>query len=165
MQMTKARTALLAAALLGLVGGGAFSTACRRSPEHAAQATATTATRYQCPMHPKYVAEKPGACPICWTALVPIAHQVIDVAPRPAGTVPGRAAISLSPERRRVLGLRSAPVERANLKRTIRTVGRVTADERRLHHVHTKLEGYVERLFVDFVGKEVRRGEPLVSIF
>jgi Cu(I)/Ag(I) efflux system membrane fusion protein len=204
--MTNARTAILAAALLGLVGVGVVSTACRRSAEHASRATAPTATRYQCPMHPKYVAEKPGACPICGMALVPMAAQGTGATPesagprkvtyyrspmdpairsaspakdsmgmdfvpvyedelRPAGAVPGRAAITLSPERRRVLGLRTAPVERVNLQRTIRTVGRVTADERRLHHVHTKFEGYVERLFVDFVGKEVRRGEPLVSIF
>ena len=201
--MTKARTAILAAALLGLVGVGVVSMGCRRSAEHASQATAT---RYQCPMHPKYVAEKPGACPICGMTLVPMAPQGAGATPesarprtvayyrspmdpairsaspardsmgmdfvpvyedelQPAGTVPGRAAITLSPERRRVLGLRSSPVERMNLQRTIRTVGRVTADERRLHHVHTKFEGYVERLFVDFVGKEVRRGEPLVSIF
>src|SRR5688500_12593925 len=117
MQMTKARTALLAAALLGLVGMGAFSAACRRSAEHAAQGTATTATRFQCPMHPKYVAERPGACPICGMALVPMAPQGTGATPesagprenelRPAGAVPGRAAITLSPERRRVLGLRS----------------------------------------------------------
>ena len=43
----------------------------------------------------------------------------------------------------------------------IRTVGRVAADERRLHHVHTKFEGYVEHLYVDFTGKLVRKGEPL----
>ena len=203
--MTKARKAFLSTALLGLVAVGVPGMACRRS-EHASQATGTTATRYQCPMHPAYTADKPGACPICGMALVAMAPHGSDITPasagsrkvayyrspmdpavrsatpakdsmgmdfvpvyddelQPAGSVPGRAAVALSPERRRVLGLRSAPVQMVNLQRTIRTVGRVTADERRLHHVHTKFEGYVEKLFVDFVGKEVRRGEPLVSIF
>lgn len=202
--MTKARKAILAAAVLGLVGVGVVWTSCRRSAEHASAATA--ATRYQCPMHPTYVADKPGACPICGMGLVPLTPHAPDAAPasagprkvayyrspmdasvrsaapakdsmgmdflpvygdelEPARAVAGRAAITLSPERRRVLGLRSAPVQTVNLQRTIRTVGRVTADERRLHHVHTKFEGYVEKLFVDFIGKDVRRGEPLVSIF
>jgi Cu(I)/Ag(I) efflux system membrane fusion protein len=47
----------------------------------------------------------------------------------------------------------------------IRTVGRVAVDERRLHHIHTKYEGYVEHLHVDFTGKFVRKGEPLLSIY
>jgi Cu(I)/Ag(I) efflux system membrane fusion protein len=44
-------------------------------------------------------------------------------------------------------------------------VGRIAVDERRVHHVHTKFDGYVERLHVDFTGKRVRRGEALMEIF
>jgi Cu(I)/Ag(I) efflux system membrane fusion protein len=64
-----------------------------------------------------------------------------------------------------MLGVRSEPVRRAALERTLRTVGRVTVDERRLHHIHTKYEAYVEHLNVDFTGKFVRRGEPLLSLY
>jgi len=81
------------------------------------------------------------------------------------GAVAGRSMVSLSPERRRVLGLRSEPVRRAALARTIRTVGRVTADERRLHHIHTKFEAYIEHLYVDYTGKFVRKGEPLAALY
>jgi len=38
-------------------------------------------------------------------------------------------------------------------------------DERRLHHVHTKYDGYVEHLYVDFTGKYVKRGDHLLSIY
>jgi Cu(I)/Ag(I) efflux system membrane fusion protein len=79
--------------------------------------------------------------------------------------VDGRAVVSLSPERRRVLGLRSEPVSRTSLARAIRTVGRVVPDERRLHHVHTKYEAYIEHLYVDYTGKFVTRGEPLASLY
>jgi len=79
--------------------------------------------------------------------------------------VAGRAIVTLSPERRRVLGLRSEVVRQAELARTIRTVGRVVPDERRLHHIHTKFEAYVEELYVDYVGKFVKRGESLASLF
>jgi Cu(I)/Ag(I) efflux system membrane fusion protein len=80
-------------------------------------------------------------------------------------SIAGRASLALSPERRRLLGVRSAPVTRASLMREIRTVGRVAVDERLLQHVHVKYDGYVEHLYVDFTGKFVTKGEPLLSIY
>jgi Cu(I)/Ag(I) efflux system membrane fusion protein len=80
-------------------------------------------------------------------------------------TVAGRAVVSLSPERLRVLGVRSEPVRAVSLQREIRTVGRVTADERRLHHVHIKYEAYIEHLHVDYTGKFVRKGQALASLY
>jgi multidrug efflux pump subunit AcrA (membrane-fusion protein) len=82
-----------------------------------------------------------------------------------ASAVKGRAIVGLSPERRQVLGLRSEEVKRVRLDRIIRTVGRVAVDETLLHHIHTKYEGYVEHLYVDFTGKFVKRGQPLLSIY
>jgi membrane fusion protein, copper/silver efflux system len=83
----------------------------------------------------------------------------------PASDVAGRAGLTLSAETRQILGVRSVVLLRVPRRRVIRTVGRVTVDERRLHHVHTKYEGFVEHLHVDFTGKFVRRGEPLLSIY
>ena len=158
--------AALAGALV-LVGAQA---ACRTRAA-ATSAAAETRTVYHCPMHPGYLADRPGDCPICGMKLVrakpsPPAAAAADplTGQAPAG-VPGRAAVSLSVEKRRMLGIRTEPVRRAPLERTIRTVGRVVADERRLHHVHTKYEAYVEHLHVDFTGKFVRRGEPLASLY
>jgi len=88
-----------------------------------------------------------------------------DEAGREASGVPGRAVVPLSPERRSLLGVRTEEVREARIERTIRTVGRVAADERRLAHVHTKFEGYVERLYVDFTGKFVKEGDALLSIY
>jgi hypothetical protein len=82
-----------------------------------------------------------------------------------ASEVGGRATLTLSPETRQILGVRSVAIRRVPRRRVIRTVGRVTVDERRLHHIHTKYEGFVEHLHVDFTGKFVRRGEPLLSIY
>ena len=56
-------------------------------------------------------------------------------------------------------------MEIRNLSRTIRAVGRVTYDERRVAHVHTKVQGWIEELHVDFVGQSVKRGEPLLEIY
>jgi Cu(I)/Ag(I) efflux system membrane fusion protein len=94
----------------------------------------------------------------------------MKLVPLPAAAAPeplvgDRAVLSLSAERRQALGVRSEPVRRASLERAIRTVGRIAVDERRLHHIHTKYEAWVEHLYVDFTGKFVRRGDPLLSLY
>ena len=48
---------------------------------------------------------------------------------------------------------------------TLRTAGRVTYDETRLHHVHTRYEAYIEDVYADFTGKFVKKGEPLASLY
>jgi Cu(I)/Ag(I) efflux system membrane fusion protein len=137
----------------------AFASAgCRRAPEPGASVS-VTAARYHCPMHPAFVSDKPGDCRICGMKLVPMN------VPAPASDVQGRAVLTLSKETRQMLGVRSVVVRSVPRLRVIRTVGRVTVDERRLHHIHTKYEGFVEHLHVDFTGKFVRRGEPLLSIY
>jgi Cu(I)/Ag(I) efflux system membrane fusion protein len=73
--------------------------------------------------------------------------------------------VTLSSERRQLLGVQSEEIHHGRLSRVLRTVGRVAVDERRLHHIHTKWDGYVEHLYVDFTGKFVERGDPLLSIY
>lgn len=120
------------------------------------------AVRYQCPMHPSYVSDRPGDCPICGMKLVPLRTDPPAAEAAPAGD---RVAVTLAPDRLRMLGLRSEPAVVAEIDSSIRTVGRVAVDERRIHHIHTKFEGYIERLYVDFTGKFVERGQPLALVF
>src|SRR5437867_7732107 len=80
-----------------------------------------------------------------------------------ASSVPGRAAVTIPPERAQLLGIRSEPVTAGVSGSTLRTVGHVAIDERRREVVQTKYEGYVETLYVDFTGKPVRRGQPLLE--
>ena len=152
------RTMRLWAVALVVAGAtGLLAVGCRG--ERPAQAVATA--RYHCAMHPTYVSDKPGDCPICGMKLVPIESE----ARTDAGTIPGRASLSLSPEKRQRLGIRSEEIHHGPLTRVMRTVGRVAVDERRLHHIHTKYDGYVEHLYVDFTGKFVERDEHLLSIY
>ncbi len=152
-------TVLLAALAAG-VAGYVLGTRYAQGPATAG----VPAVRYQCPMHPTYVSDRPGECPICHMTLVPIESGGSMRSGEPT-SVDGRAIVSLTPERRRLLGLRSEPVIEKDLTRSIRTVGRVAVDERRLNHVHVKYDGYVEELFVDFTGRYVKQGEPLLSIY
>jgi len=115
---------------------------------------------YRSPMNPGVRSDTPAKDSMGMD-FVPVYADEVETGP----AVDGRVAITLSPERRQLLGIRTEAVEKTSLKRSIRTVGRVAVDERRLHHIHTKYEGYVEHLHVDFTGKFVRRGEPLLSLY
>ncbi len=145
----------------GLVVAGGASVWMNARGARQEAAVAAPAVRYHCPMHPSYVSDKPGDCPICGMKLVPMESE----AEARGSKVPGRANLSLTPERLQVLGIRSEEIHHGPLTRVIRTVGRVAVDERRLHHIHTKYEGYVEHLYVDFTGKYVQRDEHLLSIY
>ncbi len=155
-------SAILAVLFVALAGATAGYVLGTRRAQHTPDAPAA---RYHCPMHPTYVSDRPGECPICHMTLVPIgpgdsAHGAAEPMP-----VDGRATVSLTPERRRLLGLRSEVVVEKDLTRSIRTIGRVAVDERRLNHIHVKYDGYVEDLYVDFTGRYVKHGEPLLSIY
>lgn len=74
-------------------------------------------------------------------------------------------AIRLAPDMARSLGVTVVAAEAAPLTRSIRTTGLVTWDETRLSTVAPKFGGFVERLYVDFTGQPVRRGQPLLEIY
>jgi Cu(I)/Ag(I) efflux system membrane fusion protein len=78
-------------------------------------------------------------------------------------TVPGTVAIS--PERIQMLGVRTEPVARRSLAHTVRAVGTVAADERRIGVVNPKFEGWIEKLLVNTTGQTVRRGDPLLEVY
>ena len=115
------------------------------------------------PMHPAYKSDKPGIAPDCGMDLVPVYAD--EGAPAPASAVEGYASLTLPPDRQQAIGVAAGVVERRDLVKTIRAAGRVAFDERRLHRIHAKFEGYVESLPVDYTGRPVRRGEPLLSIY
>jgi Cu(I)/Ag(I) efflux system membrane fusion protein len=76
-----------------------------------------------------------------------------------------RQAVQLSAEHERALGVVFVATERRTLERTIRTVGRIVAAEPRVAEVTPKVSGFVERLFVGTTGEEVRRGQPLLTLY
>lgn len=76
-----------------------------------------------------------------------------------------RAAIRLDPRRQQLIGVRTAPVERAPMAKTIRTIGSVRYDETRLADVNLKIEGWIRELYVDYTGQPVREGDPLFTLY
>jgi RND family efflux transporter MFP subunit len=115
---------------------------------------------YRHPMDPSVRSDKPAKDDMGMDYIPVYAEEA-----QSASSVPGRTAVTIPPERAQLLGIRSAPVMAGVSGSTLRTVGHVVIDERRREVVHTKYEGYVEKLYVDFTGKPVRRGQPLLAIY
>ena len=189
----------------GIAAGVAATVALRPHPRPAgpaAEAAKPPPQRWHCPMHPTYVSDKPGDCPVCGMRLVPIEGEKADVRDRkiafyrspmnPAQTSPvprkdemgmdyvpvyedevapaadaveGYSTVRLEPTRQQLIGLRTAPVTRARIGAAWTTVGRVAVDETRVRKINVKVDGFVEKLYVDFVGKPVRRGQSLFALY
>jgi Cu(I)/Ag(I) efflux system membrane fusion protein len=161
--------------------GGAGPTA--STPAVAARATGAvkkgraSAPVYRCPMHPAITSDHPGVCPICGMTLVRDAEPTPGAADRDAadqtgarpaprpGPVEGLATVAIDAGRQQMIGLRTTRATRTTMNSTWRTVGRVEVDPTRVRRVNVKVESYVERVFADFVGKPVRRGQPLISVY
>jgi RND family efflux transporter MFP subunit len=111
---------------------------------------------WRAPMDRGYVRNEPGKSPM--------GMDLVPVCPADGADAP-EETVRIDPATVQNIGVRTAPVETRDLSRTIRAVGRVAYDERLVAHVHTKVQGWVEKLFVDYVGQEVRKGQPLLEIY
>ena len=167
---------LLGILVASLVLGGLFWWHSAKSPA-GHQVIERISVKYHCPMHTWYISDKPGKCPICGMDLVPIdAGQAAPAEPgshagnatmaeMPENLPSGYARVKLPAEKLQLMGVTTDEVKEMVLRQDIRTVGRVVPDETRVHHVHTKFEGYIESIYADFVGQFVKRGQPLFSVY
>ena len=74
-------------------------------------------------------------------------------------------SVKLTDRAERTIGVSFATVARKPLNRVIRTVGMVQYDETRLANLNPKVEGWVEKLYVDFTGAPVRKGQPMLEVY
>ncbi len=132
---------------------------------------------YYCPMHPQYKADKPIDCPICSMKLVKF-EPTPNGENKPMDSMPGMDGSSSStssqasnntiyvdPQRQQLIGVQFAKAITKPLSKELRVVGKVSFDETKITHIHTKVTGYLENVFVDYVGKPVKKGDPLFTIY
>jgi Cu(I)/Ag(I) efflux system membrane fusion protein len=119
------------------------------------------------PMHPAYKSDKPGIAPDCGMKLVPVykgeEHASAHESGAPDGLPPG--TIRISPEKRELIGVRFGEAEFTSADETLRAVGKVSIDETHVVRVHPRVEGWIERVQVDFNGAEVHAGQPLLTLY
>jgi RND family efflux transporter MFP subunit len=115
------------------------------------------------PMHPWYKSDKPGIAPDCGMTLEAVypgdesKHQAKP--DLPPGTV------EIAPEKQQLIGVEYGTVESRAMSGSIRAAARVALDETRIAKIQSKLEGWIDKVFVDFTGKAVKAGEPLLTIY
>ncbi len=110
------------------------------------------------PMDVNYKRDKPGKSPMGMD-LIPVYADGGADADNVAGT------IKISPEVVNNLGVRTETVERQSLSSKIQTVGYVKYDEDQLVHIHPRVEGWIEKLYVKASGDPVEKGQPLYDIY
>ena len=159
--------------------------------EHALKHTDPT---YVCPMHPEIIRDEPGSCPICGMDLVAVEnrgsppsgerkplyyrhpHDPTVTSDEPMKDEMGMdfvpvfaendgVSVKISPGMQQNMGVRTATVERSELRRRINTVGYVDFDENRLSHIHLRTDGWIERLAVRSEGERIRRGDVLFELY
>ena len=111
---------------------------------------------WKAPMDPTYVRDEPGKSPM--------GMDLVPVCPGEESAV-GGGGVRIDPSLVQSMGVRTAPVARRDLSRNLRAVGRVAYDERRVDHVHTKIQGWIEKLYVEYEGEMVERGQPMLEIY
>ncbi|WP_242344329.1 efflux RND transporter periplasmic adaptor subunit, partial [Anaeromyxobacter terrae] len=121
--------------------------------------------RWQCPMHPSIVQDHPGDCPICGMKLVKVEGTGGAGGEAGAPAPEGLSEVTIDASRQQLIGLKVAHAELGAVGGSWRTSGRVSVDETRVHHVNVKFSGFMERVYADFIGRSVKAGEPLFSIY
>ncbi len=136
--------------------GAAAEKAAGAIPPSELRPTSAAKGRYYCPMHPHFTSDDPDVrCPECGMKLDPVAEK----------PVPGLAQVQISPESRSRIGLKTEAAGTRVFQKEIRTTARLAADETRLARVTTKVDGWVEKLYINTTGQQVHRGEALLSLY
>src|SRR6516165_7661423 len=112
---------------------------------------------YRDPKDPNYKARQPGLNPQTGNELEPVYAD--DLSAMPVGTV------QITPEKQQLIGVKYGQVERSGGSRTIRAEAKIAFDETRIQHIHTKVEGWIDQVFVDYTGQLVTKGQPLMTVY
>lgn len=108
----------------------------------------TTAAVWTCSMHPQIRLPGPGQCPICGMNLIPAAQLIPQ-----------------QEQQARQAGLETEEVKLRHLVKEIRAVGKLDYNESRVEYITARVAGRADRLYVDFTGVDVKKGDHLVELY
>ena len=111
-------------------------------------------TMWTCSMHPQIRQPAPGKCPICTMDLIPVDTRLI-----------GLREIEFSEEAAKLMEIETSIVERKFVTAEIRMVGKIDYDETRLKNITAWVPGRIDRLYVDFTGITVSKGDHMVYLY
>ncbi|HDY7457373.1 TPA: efflux RND transporter periplasmic adaptor subunit [Vibrio vulnificus] len=148
-----------------LIGGALGFTANQYFNGHDMSAMAATDNKasneplyWVAPMDPNYKRDKPGKSPMGMD-LIPVYADDLAGANDKPGTV------KIDPSVENNLGVKTAAVELAKLSPRIETVGYIAFDESQLWQTNVRVSGWVEKLSINAVGEQVKKGEVLFTLY
>ena len=103
---------------------------------------------------PRFTSDKPGKAPDCGMDMVPVYEGESDT-----------EGIRIDPVTVQNIGVKTEIVQRRKLNKIIRAVGKIDFDETKVYSINSKIMGWVEKLYVDYTGKVVREGDPLLELY
>ena len=112
---------------------------------------------WTCSMHPQIRQGEPGQCPICGMDLIPVSTV--------EGETLDEGLIQMSQTALQIANVQTVAVRRAEPTKEIYLSGKVKADERNVGEITARFGGRIEKLYVNFTGQEVQRGQAMASIY
>ncbi len=113
-------------------------------------------TWWTCSMHPQIKLPEPGKCPICFMDLIPMDKNA---------AVPDEIKLELSPAALKLARIFTSKVRRGKAEKDVFLSGKIAMDETRVKQITAWFPGRLERLFVDYTGTSVEKGEHLAEIY
>lgn len=114
---------------------------------------------YTCPMHPSVRKESPGACPICGMTLVKkVEEETVQM--KKSGT-----QIIVSPSKQILANVSTTKAVRTQSQKIIRAVGTIEYPEENFRHISSRFPGRIEKLYVTYIGQQVRSGDPVADLY
>lgn len=146
-------------AAVGFLAGLAYRAPQVQASSHSGAPKERRILYYVDPMHPAYKSDKPGIAPDCGMKLAPVYEGDAKADGANAGL------LNISAEKQQLIGVEYGQVEWASSSSSFRASGKVAQDETRVIRLHPKVQGWIEQVFVDFVGAHVERGDRLLTIY
>ena len=113
-------------------------------------------TIWTCAMHPQIRMDHPGKCPICGMDLIPLVQSTETVNPN---------AVVMTEEGIKLAEVETSIVSRMNPVKNIRLYGKIQADERLIQTQPAHVPGRIDKLFLNFTGEEVKKGQVIALIY
>lgn len=149
---------LIIGIILGNVFSGGKSETSQNENEHNYVQDPVTKV-WTCSMHPQIRMDKPGSCPICGMELISL-----DESGKTEENIASNEIV-MTQEAIQLANIQTSIVTKSNATKEIRLLGKVKPDERRLYSQVSHIPGRVERLYVNFTGEKVYRGQKIVRIY
>ncbi len=161
-QYPKAALVVIIGIFIGVILHWGLSPAHVAHEEQAVKAsgeqTAEVKTWWTCSMHPEIRLPKPGLCPKCSMKLIPLREQA-------GGEMSSMREFTTSEYAKALMDVETSMVERKFATAQIRMVGKVEYDETRVEYITSWVPGRLDRLYVDYTGVPVKKGDHMVYLY